>query len=87
VAHATPGRGLVRLNGQPIALAEPALLRYKLYEPILVIGQDKIANMDIRLKVKGGGHTSQIYAIRQAIGKAIVAVRLALTKHNPENGC
>ena len=27
VAHATPGRGLVRLNGQPISLAEPALLR------------------------------------------------------------
>ncbi|KAG8678109.1 40S ribosomal protein S16 [Ceratobasidium sp. 395] len=29
--------------------------------------------MDIRVRVKGGGHTSQIYAIRQAIAKAIVA--------------
>lgn len=29
--------------------------------------------MDIRLKVKGGGHVSQVYAVRQAIGKAIVA--------------
>lgn len=29
--------------------------------------------MDIRLKVKGGGQVSQVYAVRQAIGKAIVA--------------
>ena len=29
--------------------------------------------LDIRVRVKGGGHTSQIYAIRQAIAKAIVA--------------
>ncbi|CED85095.1 40s ribosomal protein s16 [Phaffia rhodozyma] len=73
VAHATPGRGLIRLNGQPISLAEPALLRYKYYEPILVIGAEKINQIDIRLKVKGGGHVSQVYAVRQAIGKAIVA--------------
>lgn len=50
-----------------------SIYRYKYYEPILVVGQDKIANMDIRLKVKGGGHVSQVYAVRQAIGKAIVA--------------
>lgn len=29
--------------------------------------------MDIRLRVSGGGHTSQIYALRQAIAKAVVA--------------
>ena len=29
--------------------------------------------VDIRLRVKGGGHVSQVYAIRQAIAKAIVA--------------
>ena len=27
----------------------------------------------MRVRVKGGGHTSQIYAIRQAISKALVA--------------
>lgn len=40
---------------------------------MLVIGLDKFANVDIRVRVKGGGHTSQVYAIRQAIAKAIVA--------------
>jgi small subunit ribosomal protein S16e len=29
--------------------------------------------VDIRVRVTGGGHTSQVYAIRQAIAKAIVA--------------
>lgn len=29
--------------------------------------------LDIRVRVKGGGHVSQLYAIRQAIAKAIVA--------------
>lgn len=28
--------------------------------------------VDIRVRVTGGGHTSQIYAIRQAIAKSIV---------------
>ncbi|WWC69392.1 40S ribosomal uS9 domain-containing protein [Kwoniella pini CBS 10737] len=73
VAHVTPGRGLVRLNGSPISLVEPVVLRYKVYEPILVVGPEKLANLDIRLRVKGGGHVSQIYALRQAIAKGIVA--------------
>jgi small subunit ribosomal protein S16e len=40
---------------------------------LLVIGLDKFSNVDIRVRVTGGGQTSQVYAIRQAIAKAIVA--------------
>merc|ERR1711974_558891 len=29
--------------------------------------------VDIRVRVKGGGHVAQVYAIRQAIAKALVA--------------
>ncbi|RXG52802.1 40S ribosomal protein S16 [Armadillidium vulgare] len=42
-------------------------------EPILLLGKDKYSNVTIRVRVKGGGHTSQIYAIRQAISKSLVA--------------
>jgi len=49
------------------------ILRLKTYEPVLLLGQDKFAAVDIRIRVKGGGFTAQIYAIRQAIAKAIVA--------------
>jgi hypothetical protein len=40
---------------------------------ILVLKPAAFANVDIRVRVSGGGHSSQIYAIRQAIAKAIVA--------------
>ncbi|KAL9085415.1 MAG: hypothetical protein Q9159_004704 [Coniocarpon cinnabarinum] len=67
------GKGLVKVNGRPLSLAEPAALRFKVYEPVLIIGVDKFAGVDIRVRVSGGGHVSQIYAIRQAIAKSIVA--------------
>jgi small subunit ribosomal protein S16e len=54
-------------------LVEPEILKYKVYEPLLVLGKEKFQEVDIRVRVNGGGHTSQIYAIRQAIAKAIVA--------------
>lgn len=56
-----------------IADQDSSTLRYKVYEPILVVGSDKFANLDVRLRVKGGGHVSQLYAIRQAIAKGLVA--------------
>jgi small subunit ribosomal protein S16e len=48
-------------------------LRYKVFEPILLLGTEKFSGVDIRIRVKGGGHVSQVYAIRQALAKAIVA--------------
>ncbi|KAJ3919336.1 ribosomal protein S9/S16-domain-containing protein [Lentinula edodes] len=73
VAHAKEGRGLIRINGSPINLLQPEIMRLKVYEPVLVAGEENFAPMDIRVRVKGGGHTSQVYAIRQAIAKALVA--------------
>lgn len=54
-------------------MVQPEILRFKVYEPLLIVGLDKFANVDIRVRVTGGGHTSQVYAIRQAISKSIVA--------------
>ena len=50
-----------------------ALTTPQVYEPVLIVGLDKFSVVDIRVRVTGGGHTSQIYAIRQAIAKSIVA--------------
>ncbi|KMU89998.1 40S ribosomal protein S16 [Coccidioides immitis H538.4] len=66
VAHCKQGRGLIKVNGQPISLVQPEILRFK-------SALTKFANVDIRVRVTGGGHTSQIYAIRQAIAKALIA--------------
>ena len=73
VAHTKEGRGLIHINGSPIANLRPEILRFKVYEAVLAVGEENFAYIDIRLRVKGGGHTSQVYALRQAIAKAVVA--------------
>ena len=73
VAQTREGRGLIHVNGSPITIIQPEILRFKIYEAVLAAGEEYFAYIDIRLRVKGGGHTSQVYALRQAIAKAVVA--------------
>jgi small subunit ribosomal protein S16e len=72
-AYAKEGRGLIKVNGQPIEHIEPEQLRLKAFEPVLLLGQERFNALDIRIRVRGGGMTAQIYAIRAAIAKSIVA--------------
>mmetsp|Transcript_6168 Transcript_6168/g.26068 ORF Transcript_6168/g.26068 Transcript_6168/m.26068 type:complete len:146 (-) Transcript_6168:193-630(-) len=67
------GKGLVKVNGCPLDLLEPEVLRVKALEPILILGQERFVDLDIRIRVRGSGFTSQVYAIRQAIAKGICA--------------
>merc|ERR1712076_189559 len=60
-------------QGRPLDKIEPEPLRLKLQEPLLVVGEDRFKGVDIKIKVSGGGRVAQIYAIRQAISKALVA--------------
>jgi small subunit ribosomal protein S16e len=85
VAHAKQGRGLIKVNGQPLENLEPEALRLKVFEPVLIIGQDKFSTLDIRIRVKGGGITSQIYAIRSAIAKSIVAYHAKYVDEHSKN--
>lgn len=73
IALCKRGKGLIKLNGKPIELIKPEVLRFKVFEPLIILGSKYLSNIDIRVRVKGGGHVSQIYAIRQAEAKAIVA--------------
>ncbi|MHA1340877.1 MAG: 30S ribosomal protein S9 [Promethearchaeota archaeon] len=73
IARATlkPGNGVVRINGFPIERIEPELARMKLKEIFLIIKDPKLAEVNIRVRVKGGGIISQVDAARIAITKAI----------------
>mmetsp|Transcript_20877 Transcript_20877/g.30967 ORF Transcript_20877/g.30967 Transcript_20877/m.30967 type:complete len:146 (-) Transcript_20877:193-630(-) len=73
VAICKRGKGLIKVNGQPINQLEPRILQAKCMEPVYLLGQARFSKVDIRIRVKGGGYTSQIYAIRQAIAKSLVA--------------
>eukprot|EP00929_Paragymnodinium_shiwhaense_P033867 TRINITY_DN1851_c0_g2_i1.p2 TRINITY_DN1851_c0_g2~~TRINITY_DN1851_c0_g2_i1.p2 ORF type:complete len:147 (+),score=41.35 TRINITY_DN1851_c0_g2_i1:108-548(+) len=73
VALVKTGTGNLRLNGAPLSAVKPDIMRLKVYEPLLLVGKEKWSKLDIRLRVKGGGYTAQVYAIRQAIAKGMVA--------------
>jgi len=73
VCHCKRGNGLIKVNGRPLDQLEPEMLRAKVQEPILLLGKERFAGVDMRVRVKGGGSNAQIYAVRQAISKALVA--------------
>lgn len=73
VAAVKAGKGVFRVNGSPIELLEPQSLRVKVLEPILLLGLKRFQNLDVRIRVRGGGYVAQIYAIRQALSKGVVA--------------
>jgi len=73
VASATPGKGSIRVNGKSLELIEPVALRTKVFEPVLLVGQEKFKDLTIRVRVRGGGSSNQIFAVRQAIARALIA--------------
>jgi small subunit ribosomal protein S16e len=38
---------MVKVNGAPISLLQPEILRLKVFEPILLLGADKFAHVRI----------------------------------------
>merc|ERR1712179_99501 len=73
VAHCKRGKGLIKVNGRPLEMMEPETLRCKIHEPVLLLGKARFEGVDIRIRVKGGGRVAQVYAIRQALAKSLVA--------------
>ena len=77
-----PGNGSICINGIPLDLIEPEVLILKIFEPFLLLGSLKFNDIDIRVRVYGGGKISQIYAIRQAISRGLC---MYIEKHNDEH--
>ncbi len=73
VARATTkkGKGIITINGYPIEFHPVQILREKIFEPILLVG-DKVNSINIEVQVQGGGVTGQADAARTAIAKGIV---------------
>lgn len=53
--------------GSPLELVQPDTLRWKVMEPVLLLGKHRFEAVDIRIRVKGGGNVSQIYGAPQYI--------------------
>jgi small subunit ribosomal protein S9 len=73
VARATlkPGTGLVRINSIPIERIQPQIAQMKLKEIFLIIKDPKLKDVNINVRVYGGGTNGQTDAARMAITRII----------------
>jgi small subunit ribosomal protein S9 len=65
------GKGRVRINNTPIHLYKPDLAREKVMESLWLAGES-VNDVDIRVKVHGGGYMSQAEAVRMGIAHGMV---------------
>lgn len=68
-----PGMGRFRVNGVPVEIWPIELARLKMMEPLLLLSPEYRNSIDIEVSVEGGGVMSQVYAVRIAVARGIVA--------------
>jgi len=66
------GIGKVHINRIPLEIFEPEIAREKMMEPLLQAGDDVWKQLDIDVKVSGGGYMGQAEAARMAIANAML---------------
>ncbi len=73
VARATirKGAGRVWVNDRPLEILEPEVVRQKIQEPLLMVGE-KWRNLDISVNVQGGGIIGQASAARTAVARGLL---------------
>lgn len=81
IARATlrPGKGKVRINSILLDVYGSKLSRMKMQEPF-IMADGAASNVDIDVKIVGGGATTQADAARLAIGRALVKFDKKLEK-------
>ena len=67
-----PGKGRVRINNIPVEIFEPELARDKIMEPLLLVEDEVWKQLDIKIKVSGGGFMGQAEAVRVAIANCLL---------------
>jgi small subunit ribosomal protein S9 len=74
IARATvkSGKGRIRINKVPLEILEPKISRDKIMEPLLLIEDEVWKQLDISIKVSGGGFMGQAEAARIALAKGLL---------------
>jgi small subunit ribosomal protein S9 len=73
------GKGRIRINNVPLEILEPRASRLKIMEPLLQVDSELRNQVDINMKVVGGGFMGQAEAARMALAKGLV--RWTRSKH------
>ena len=74
IARATvrAGQGKIRINKIPLEILEPEIARKKIMEPLLQLDEKIWKQLDIDIKVSGGGFMGQAEATRTSIARALI---------------
>ena len=64
------GKGIIKVNKKPLSLIQNEIIRLKMEEPLILMG-NAWKKYDISVNVKGGGIIGQAEAVRQAIAKGL----------------
>ena len=74
IARATfrVGKGRIRINNVPLEIFEPKLARNKILEPLFLVDENIWKQVDINVKVSGGGFMGQAEAARIAIANGLI---------------
>ncbi len=74
VARATvrTGKGRVRVNNVPVEIFEPQIARNKILEPLRLAGDNVWRQLDIDIRMSGGGFMGQADAARTAVARALL---------------
>jgi len=74
IAKATvrAGAGRERVNNVPLEIFEPEVAREKIREPLIQAGDDIWRQLDISIKVRGGGFMGQAEASRMTLANALL---------------
>ncbi|RLI45913.1 30S ribosomal protein S9 [Candidatus Bathyarchaeota archaeon] len=74
IARATvrAGQGRIRINNIPLEILEPEIARRKIMEPLLQLDEEIWKQLDIDIKVSGGGFMGQAEAARISIARALI---------------
>jgi len=67
-----PGIGRIRINRIPLEIYEPEIAREKIMEPLIQAKEEIWKQLDIDIKVSGGGYMGQAEAARMAIANALL---------------
>jgi small subunit ribosomal protein S9 len=67
-----PGIGRIRINKVPVEIFEPEVAREKILEPLIQAGDEIWKQLDIDVKVSGGGYMGQAEAARMAIARGLL---------------
>ncbi len=80
--YITPGAGRVRINNVPVELIEQEMARETILVPLRLAGA-KRNELDISVRVSGGGFMGQAGAVATAISRALTGV--TKSKEKPKN--